>query len=635
MEPDTRLADPFSPQGWNKRCPRCGKALPINQLVCPDDGAALVMPLLEPVPTIPAVPAVPGGGEPTGELRGGEPTGELRGNEPTGELRGAGGLPAQVENPESGVRKWEATVQRDILIGTQVGEYVVRRRIGAGGMGIVYEAEQPQINRKVAVKILRPDVRNMQPAGLAGEARVMGRIRHRAIVDVFGYGEIPAVGQYIVMEYLDGQTLERLLAERRMLSAPEVLWIMDEVLSGLGAAHAEGVIHGDLKPSNLFVVSASGGSQYVKILDFGIAKQTKKSDPKAAAEGGGPVYGTPEYMAPEQVEGREVTARTDLYSLGVIAFEMLTGEQPFRGGSALEIAAAQVREAPPRPSETGPVARELDALVLQLLEKDPAHRPVDAVAVRSEVKVLMQELGSVTKVGKVPRPPGSLVGPAVVRVDSSPRLQAATARPSNPRLQAISRPELPAARPADPPTVQVPPRPQASRLLVLVGAFAAVVLAGGGGWALLRPSPSADPAPAPAPAPPAPVAAAPVVEPPAPAPEPAPVRELTPEPLTVPTTTLVPSPAAPARPPRRVPGRVTSPAEPTREDLLKRVEVLRKRVESSTPPGGSPNPMLLTLLGRQEEAARAAADGLARAKVARSLDAFERQFEQSGDLKRR
>ncbi|HZN95562.1 MAG TPA: hypothetical protein VFB81_22775, partial [Myxococcales bacterium] len=156
MEPDTRLADPLSPQGWNKRCPRCGKELPINQLVCPDDGAALVMPLMEPAPA---------GSEPTGELGGGEPTGELRGNEPTGELRGGGGGP--LENPESGVRKWEATVQRDILIGTQVGEYVVRRRIGAGGMGIVYEAEQPQINRKVAVKILRPDVRNMQPAGLA------------------------------------------------------------------------------------------------------------------------------------------------------------------------------------------------------------------------------------------------------------------------------------------------------------------------------------------------------------------------------------------------------------------------------------------------------------------------------------
>src|SRR5262245_43549619 len=212
MEPDTRLEDPLSPQGWNKRCPRCGKLLPINQLVCPDDGATLVMPLLEPLP------AVPTGNEPTGELRGSEPTGELRGNEPTGDLLGQ----PPVEVQESGLKKWEATVQRDILIGTQVGEYVVRRRIGAGGMGIVYEAEQPQINRKVAVKILRPDVRNMQPAGLAGEARALGRIRHRAIVDVFGYGEIPAVGQYIVMEYLEGQTLELLLSERRILSAPEV-----------------------------------------------------------------------------------------------------------------------------------------------------------------------------------------------------------------------------------------------------------------------------------------------------------------------------------------------------------------------------------------------------------------------------
>ncbi|HEY8209297.1 MAG TPA: serine/threonine-protein kinase [Myxococcaceae bacterium] len=242
MEAAPRTKDPPpSPQGWIRRCPRCGKELPTDQRLCPDDGAALP----EPVPREQTVIAGP----------------------PVEETPGV---------TKEGTNSWEATVRRDILLGTKVGEYVVRRRIGAGGMGIVYEAEQPQIGRKVAVKVLRPDVGNMQPAGLAGEARASGRIRHRAIVDVFGYGEIPAIGQYIVMEYLEGRPLDVLLTEHGPLSPAEVLWLMDEVLAGLGAAHAEGVIHRDLKPSNLFVVSASGGSQYVKILDFGLAKQTQR-----------------------------------------------------------------------------------------------------------------------------------------------------------------------------------------------------------------------------------------------------------------------------------------------------------------------------------------------------------------------
>ncbi|HVE83588.1 MAG TPA: serine/threonine-protein kinase [Myxococcales bacterium] len=536
-----------------RRCPRCGKELSADLLVCPDDGTAL----------------------------------EAAPEEQTA-----------VDVPPLGTGVWEAVVQRDILIGTQVGEYVVRRQIGAGGMGIVYEAEQPQIGRKVAVKVLRPDVGRMQPASLVGEARASGRIRHPAIVDVFGYGEIPSIGQYIVMEYLEGKPLDALLEERGgALSVPEVLWLLDGVLAGLCAAHAEGVIHRDLKPSNLFLESASGGSQHVKILDFGLAKtQYRDRDPKTPSTIHGKVIGTPEYMAPEQVRRQQITERTDLYSLGVIAFQMLTGERPFRGETALEVAVAQVQDLPPKPSQLAPVPEELDALVLQLLEKDPQRRPADAAAVRREVKELIQQLGTVTKVGK---PPGPQAGSSAARVERAGPVES----------DRSPAPAAPARR---------------GRALWPWVVIAVVSLAGGGAWGLLGSQP--------APAPPAPVnPVGPVIpEPAATVPAAVPAPAPAPAPVAAPEATRPPAPAP--RPWRRAP---PASAEPTREALLKRIAELKLRVQSSAPPGGSPDPMMLALLARQDAAARSAVDGPARARVARSLDAFEHQFERSGDLKSR
>jgi len=553
---------PPSPPG--KRCPSCGKELAADLLVCPDDGTALVVMLSEPV---------------------------------------------EITEPQQATAVWEAVVQRDILIGSMVGGYMVRRRIGAGGMGIVYEAEQPQIGRKVAVKILRPDVARAQRMGLVGEARASGLIRHRAIVDVFAYGEIPSIGQYIVMEYLEGRPLDALLEERGgPLSVQEVLWLLDEVLAGLCAAHAEGVIHRDLKPSNLFVVSASGGAQYVKILDFGLAK-TQRRGTKSPITLEGKAVGTPEYMAPEQVRRQETSERTDLYSLGVIAFELLTGRRPFRGESPLETAVAQVQEAPPRPSQLAQVPDMVDELVLHLLQKDPQRRPPDAATVRREVKELALELGSVTKITKRA---DLLAAAAAQQVDSGrSRLAPTTPEPETAPVATLD------AAPAPAPPVAPARWSRAPWPWVAVGA---VCLIGGvTAWSWLGPSRSPDPPLPSIPVVPEPVARAPEPPPPAPAPEP-------PRP-----------PVRPSRKPPLAPARVatSTPGEPTRDALLKRIDQLRLRVQASAPPGGSPNPMMLSLLGRQDAAARAATDGPARAKVARSLDAFEHQFEQSGDLKRR
>jgi len=605
MEPVPRPQNAPTPQrSPPRRCPRCGKELPGDLLACPDDGAALT-----------AAPVEPAGSPDSVEVIVADDlvvSGEL----PELGESGEAAKPAAVAEPPEGTGVWEAAVQRDILIGTMVGEYMVRRRIGAGGMGIVYEAEQPQIGRKVAVKILRPDVGRVQ-GNLVGEARASGRIRHPAIVDVFGYGQIPSIGQYIVMEYLEGRPLDALLEERGALSVPEVLWLLDGVLAGLGAAHAEGVIHRDLKPSNLFVESASGGSQHVKILDFGLAKTQRRDSKAPSTLQGNKVFGTPEYMSPEQVRRQAVSERTDLYALGVIAFELLTGQRPFGGETALEIAVAQVQEQPPRPSEVAPVPEELDALVLQLLEKDPARRPADTATVRREIKDLIQRLGTVTKIGKRPQQQAAPAVRPAARVERPEKVEPA-------RRPAPAAPEPARMRAATPPPASV--RPLMMRWHRALIPLAALVVAGlvGGAWSLLGSSPS--PAP---PAPEVPMVPEPTARVPAPAPE-------TPRP---PALEPARPPVLTPRPPRKPPSlpRVAAPAsaEPTQEALLERIAQLKLRVQASAPPGGSPDPMMLALLARQAAAARAATDGPARVKVARSLDAFERQFEQSGDLKPR
>ncbi|MGZ3461241.1 MAG: serine/threonine-protein kinase, partial [Archangium sp.] len=162
----------------------------------------------------------------------------------------------------------------DPLVGLKIGEYELRQRIGVGGMGLVYDGIQPLIGKRVAVKVLRPELAaaEEQVARLLAEARAVNAIRHRGIVDIFGFGQVPDGRQYIIMEYLEGVALDAYLAEKGRLPVPEALDILDEVLGALGAAHGAGVVHRDLKPSNIFLVKQPDGSRYVKLLDFGLAK---------------------------------------------------------------------------------------------------------------------------------------------------------------------------------------------------------------------------------------------------------------------------------------------------------------------------------------------------------------------------
>ena len=196
-----------------------------------------------------------------------------------------------------------------------------------------------------ATKVLRSETGEQgaqQVERLLAEARAVNAIRHRGIIDIFGFGTLPGIGQYLVMEYLNGRPLDEVILDRAPMPPSEVIRLIIEVLGALSAAHAVGVIHRDLKPGNIFVVLESNGSEYVKVLDFGLAKQGTTPNGPTPQTRASMIVGTPEYMAPEQACGQPVSPRTDLYEVGIILFEMLTGRLPFRGDSPMHVAIQQV-----------------------------------------------------------------------------------------------------------------------------------------------------------------------------------------------------------------------------------------------------------------------------------------------------
>lgn len=290
------------------------------------------------------------------------------------------------------------TEEETALISQQLGEYQVRRCIGRGGMGIVYEAEHVTLGRKVALKLLRSEyAHSPHVRPLLREARTTSAIQHRGIVDVFGFGQHPDFGPYLVMEYLEGQPLHELISRQAPLAPVRAIQLLIEVFDALAAAHAHGVIHRDLKPSNLFLAHEREGSESVKVLDFGLAKRTPATD--SVASNSEIFVGTPHYMAPEQALNEAVGPQTDLYAVGVIAFEMLTRRRPFPGRSNLELVAHHLKSPPPRPSFYVELPARLDDFVLGLLAKDPQQRPASARQAAQELREILQEGGTGGRVG--------------------------------------------------------------------------------------------------------------------------------------------------------------------------------------------------------------------------------------------
>jgi serine/threonine protein kinase len=270
----------------------------------------------------------------------------------------------------------------DPLIGRMLGEYKVEAALSRGGIGVVYRGIQPVIGKKVAIKVLLPDMARDpdQIHRLLEEARSVNAIRHPNIIDIFGFGELPDGRHYFIMELLDGEELHSVIVKKQKLSVPEVLTVLDQTLSALGAAHAAGVIHRDLKPANIFVTTLPDKTWHLKVLDFGLAKQIGKTSVTSANI----VMGTPGFMAPEQIRGRPVSAQTDLYSMGVIAWFMLTGQEPFTSENYVDLMLLHADAPLPSLKALAPSApTALLQLVEQMLAKNPADRPASAQDIRT------------------------------------------------------------------------------------------------------------------------------------------------------------------------------------------------------------------------------------------------------------
>jgi serine/threonine-protein kinase len=269
--------------------------------------------------------------------------------------------------------------------GSQVGNYVVDKKIGEGGMGAVYVAMHPQLGRRVAIKVLLPE-HSKQPdlvTRFFNEAKTAANLRHPALVDVFDFGQLPDGAAYLVMDFLEGESLAGRLARSKRLTPQEAVEIGRQLAAGVGAAHGQGIVHRDLKPDNVFLVPdpENPGRERVKILDFGIAKLVLPNaglgkGSQAVRTSTGMLLGTPLYMAPEQCRGAgQVDHRADIYSVGCILFVMLTGRPPFNHEGVGEVLAAHLHEPVPPPRSLQPdIPPALEAVVVRALDKKPEAR---------------------------------------------------------------------------------------------------------------------------------------------------------------------------------------------------------------------------------------------------------------------
>jgi serine/threonine-protein kinase len=277
------------------------------------------------------------------------------------------------------------------LSGQRIGEYQLLRPLGYGGMGVVYEGVQPLIGKRVAVKVLRPQFSGDTELVMRflAEARAVNSIRHRGIVDIFSFGQLPEGSHYFVMELLQGKPFDLLIHDKSPLPSPNVLEWAEEVLDALDAAHSTRVIHRDIKPSNLFLVDEGRGRAYVKLLDFGIAKLHDRGGARMTRES--EVLGTPEYMSPEQARGETITPSTDLYAFGCVLYEMLTGRCPFEGDTPTDTMLMHLKHVPPPPSRIeGSIPAEVDELVGWALKKNQTERPTNAREMRQFVQALQR-----------------------------------------------------------------------------------------------------------------------------------------------------------------------------------------------------------------------------------------------------
>ena len=252
--------------------------------------------------------------------------------------------------------------------GSMIGRYLTLSRVGVGGMGVVYRAHDTELNRTVALKVLPPQLcqHSEYLKRFRTEAQAQARLNSPHIITLFELMEHPA-GEILVLEYVEGETLENRLRHYGPLSISEAIRVFDQALRGVEHIHQRGVVHRDLKPSNIFITRDGA----IKLMDFGVARLIDNHDPSQ----NGIMVGTLLYISPEQINGRETDCRSDIYTLGVSLFEAVTGRLPFERRSDYALMHAHVQENPPSPKEfQRRLPRELESVILKAMEKDPNRR---------------------------------------------------------------------------------------------------------------------------------------------------------------------------------------------------------------------------------------------------------------------
>jgi serine/threonine protein kinase len=265
----------------------------------------------------------------------------------------------------------------DPLLGQQIKGYCVAELLGEGGMGKVYRAEHPVIGKSIAVKLLHAHLAQDKEtlARFLQEAKAANQIKHDNIVDIIDFESTPNGNYFLLMEYLTGKTLEEALQKEAPMPPVRLAKIGLQICSALYAAHKQGIIHRDLKAENVFLITHAGRTDFVKILDFGVAKVLKKN-PLSPETKAGSFIGSPVCMAPEQALGMEIDGRADIYSLGVLLYHMATGSPPFHATETLIMLSQHLSEPPPPLRQKNPsVSPQLEALVLRCLEKNREKRP--------------------------------------------------------------------------------------------------------------------------------------------------------------------------------------------------------------------------------------------------------------------